>query len=196
MDVETEEELTRDDFPEHPASKLPAVLEKTEQKKLGTDRKQPKFLSSYYRRRRYGYARTVRRRRRGTSIYVSRRRRSTYVSRRRRVSVSRRRRVSVSRRRRFAVSRRRRSKRPPARLRKPRPPDETENIRKFLLKFNCHVGGVISKMALSEGCMDKIQSHVRRYNRYAFSYIAKKYRHSQPTSSEKQGDDVSTKTEL
>ncbi|XP_028399752.1 uncharacterized protein LOC114523107 isoform X2 [Dendronephthya gigantea] len=177
-DTEIEDELQEDDFPEHPATEVPFILEKTEQKKLGTLKKQPKFVS-FFRRRRFGSRAFSRRRYR---IYVSRRRRSGSFTRRRRSSFTRRKGVRVKGKKTSSSCK--------------RLPDETKNIRKFLMKFNCHVGVEISKMALTEGCMNKIQSHVRSYNRYAFSYIAKKHRHSRPTSSDAEADDVLLKTEL
>jgi hypothetical protein len=115
------------------------------------------------------------RRRRYSS--VSRRRRSIYVSRRRRISVSRRRRYSsVSRRRRsIYVSRRRRISAKPKASRVHIGPDETKSIQRFLRKFNCHVRPEIGGMILHEGCMDKIQRSVRKFNRVAFSHFVQRY---------------------
>ncbi len=148
-----------DDFPEHPTSHPPFIAaKKTPQQKsnANTTKARPRYyysFSRYYRRRRYSVTR------------FSRRRRRRYYRRRRYSS-------SVSRRRRSAYTRRRRSytkvvKKPTG------PPDETQNIQKFLLKFNCHVGTEINRMALSEGCMNKIQFRVRKYNRVAFAHFAK-----------------------
>ena len=148
-----------DDFPEHPTSHPPFIAaKKTPQQKsnANTTKARPRYyysFSRYYRRRRYSVTR------------FSRRRRRRYYRRRRYSS-------SVSRRRRSAYTRRRRSytkvvKKPTG------PPDETQNIQKFLLKFKCHVGTEINRMALSEGCMNKIQFRVRKYNRVAFAHFAK-----------------------
>lgn len=213
------EQSVQDDFPEYPTANAHAVLDKTRQEKShrNNTKAHPRFFRFLFRRRRYGYSTAVRRRRlffsrrRRSPIYVSRRRRSLLVSRRRRAVYARRRRLAFSRRRRAVyarrrrrstyVSRRRRSVSASRRRRQvsPRlqpPPDESGNIRIFLKKFRCN----IASMVLTEGCMDKIQRCVRKYNRVAFSKFADMHtigiNYVQAQDEQEIKDDVFVKTEL
>ena len=183
------EQSLQDDFPEYPTADAHAVLDKTRQGKSHSNniKAHPRFLS-FYRRRRYGLRTVGRRRRR---LAFSRRRWSIYARRRRRRAVYARR-----RRRSWGVSRRRRRK---TSSQPQTGPDEWGNINSFLTKFRCHIGEEIASMVLTEGCMDRIQRCVRKYNRVAFSKFAGMYTNNNDVEAkdeEKVKDDVFVKNEL
>ena len=159
------EGMEQDDFPEYPTPGAHAVSNKTPQMFHKTKTKiNPRRFFRFVRRRR---------RRRRLSIFVWRRRR-------------------LFRRRRSSSSRPTNQRMP---TRKPRvQSEERENVMKFLKTFRCHVSIQVAEMVLSEGCMDKIQLCVRKYNRVAFSKFADQ--HKKDENKEGLKDDVLVKTEL
>ena len=159
------EGIEQDDFPEYPTPGAHAVSNKTPQMFHKTKTKiNPRRFFRFVRRRR---------RRRRLSIFVWRRRR---LFRRRRSSSSR------------PTNQRMPSRRPRV------PSEEREDVMKFLKTFRCHVSIQVAEMVLSEGCMDKIQLCVRKYNRVAFSKFADQ--HKKDENKEGLKDDVLVKTEL
>lgn len=162
---EEREGMEQDDFPEYPTPGARAASNKTPQMFHKTKTKiHPRRFFRFVKRRR---------RRRRLSILVWRRRR-------------------IFRRRRSSSSRPTNQRQP---TRKPRvQSEERENVVKFLNTFRCRVSIEVAEMVLSEGCMDKIQLCVRKYNRVAFSKFANQ--HKKDENKEGLKDDILVKTEL